>query len=135
MDDDRIWILATQEVKKIKKKHSIHPKKSVVKYRVSTNNEYREVQNRLYKIDLHSMTQSQALDFLTNQIKICYNNQIYNLLVITGKGSTNNPSVLKQELPRWLEHTDISELVLSHKFAQQKDGGTGARQVTLRKNI
>jgi DNA-nicking Smr family endonuclease len=84
-------------------------------------------------IDLHGMTVEEAYNYLSRSIKDSYLRNNRTLLIITGKGSLNKPSILQQELPRWLTVTEISNYILQYEEAKQEDGGKGAKYVVLKR--
>lgn len=91
------------------------------------------------RLDLHGMTQEQAhtrlVDFITRAHaagKRC-------ILVITGKGLSRghgeetSTGVLRQKLPLWLSMPPLRSLVLKSYPAIQRDGGTGAWYLYLKR--
>lgn len=84
------------------------------------------------KIDLHGFTQELAFKVLENFLRKSYNNNIKRVLVITGKGSSEKPSVIKLEVPRWLKYTELSKYIRSFSVAREKLGGEGAILVDLK---
>ena len=85
------------------------------------------------RIDLHGMTKDQAYSALKNFLQNARNLGKKNVLIITGKGSLLQPSVIKVEVPRWLEYTELKQYVMSYSSANYRLGGEGAIIVTLRK--
>ena len=94
------------------------------------------------KLDLHGYTQDKAYDRLINFVLSCYSNQKRCLIVITGKGSSKTPEnfweertgKLKELVPTWLNSDKLRPYILTFATAQQKDGGSGALYVLLKKN-
>jgi DNA-nicking Smr family endonuclease len=100
------------------------------------------------RLDLHGMTQAQAIQALTSFIQRCYRNQQQNLLVITGKGTkplhrTEMPDeesqkvlggALRRNLPTWLEHPELRPYIHFYTFSHPFEGKTGACYVRLRKS-
>jgi DNA-nicking Smr family endonuclease len=90
-------------------------------------------------LDLHGLTRDKAFASLKRFIHAQYQKQSRCLLVITGKGIGKNeegerlPGVLKQSLPAWLATDDLAPMILTYDKAQQKDGGSGAYYVLLRR--
>ena len=84
------------------------------------------------KLDLHGRTQDQALSELKYFIRNSYDTNKRGLLIITGKG-TSNDGVLKNQAPRWLNIPDIRSLILMFSYAKPKHGGDGALYILLRK--
>ncbi len=83
------------------------------------------------RIDLHGMTQDEAFRALTRFIATANRSGKRNLLVITGKGKISTGGILRKNLPLWLEG-DARILALTP--AAQKDGGSGAFYIRLRKD-
>lgn len=82
------------------------------------------------RVDLHGMTKAQAQQHLK---KFLLNAQLHGkewVLVITGKGSSDHKSVLRQEVPHWL---DQWSLVTCYMVAKPQDGGSGALYARVRK--
>jgi DNA-nicking Smr family endonuclease len=80
-------------------------------------------------LDLHGFSQDQAFDKLKEFVIKSFKQNHRVLLIITGKSG-----VLKQEIPRWLSLEPLASMILSLKEAKQKDGGSGALYILLRKN-
>lgn len=85
------------------------------------------------KIDLHGLTQDEAFDLLQNFFITSMRSGKKQLLIITGKGRSDKPSVLKTNVPRWLKYTQLSDFVLSCCIAPEYLGGEGAFVIKLRK--
>jgi len=85
-----------------------------------------------YKLNLHNHTREEARFELGEFLSFCVASSFRWVLVISGKGhnSENGISVLKSELPFWLDN-DHSSSVSDHCFAHEKDGGEGARYIKL----
>jgi DNA-nicking Smr family endonuclease len=84
-------------------------------------------------LDLHGYSLDQAFHVFINFITNAYKNSIREVLVITGKGSPENPSSIKLELKRWIEYTEICNFILDYKTAPAGKGGEGAVLIKLRK--
>lgn len=100
------------------------------------------------RIDLHGMRQVDAHGALTHFILSCAHNGKRCVLVITGKGgrrpSGDGPDapfmrprpedgVLRAQLPRWLAQEPLRSRIFGMEQAHQRDGGSGAFYVFLRK--
>ena len=85
-------------------------------------------------LDLHGLTQEQARQNLDLFINRSLNKGFRCLLVITGKGSISKPSVLKQNLPEWLEMAAYASSILKVTPAQPKHGGSGAFYIYLKRS-
>ena len=84
------------------------------------------------RLDLHGYTRQEAMArlqqfIITSQLRGCDW-----VLVITGKGSAENPMTLQKLLPQWLE---TIPQVNGYAMAKQRDGGAGAYYVRIRKRI
>jgi len=86
-------------------------------------------------VDLHGLTRMEANTVLDQFIEKAYSEGKRMLLVITGKGykSKYNKSVLKQELPHWLNRENLQGKILRFSTAQPKHGGDGAFYVLLKR--
>lgn len=97
------------------------------------------------RIDLHGMTQDQALAALTGFLHRAQHRHDRTVLVITGKGlklreretpggiREEEPGVLRRRLPEWLARPDLKAIVSGFAPAHARHGGGGAFYVTLRK--
>ncbi len=81
------------------------------------------------RLDLHGHTQESAHRALYAFIDGAYATGRRCVLVVTGKGK----GVLQTGVPRWLNEAPMRQKILSIQQAQQKDGGTGALYVLLRR--
>ncbi len=90
-------------------------------------------------LDLHGVIEKEAYDKVLNFIKTCYNNKKRCVLIITGKGISDEPfsekGVLRKSVPIWLSSDDIGALVLAYKNPSEALGGSGALYILLRKKI
>lgn len=84
------------------------------------------------KLDLHGYTLNNAYNILIDFIQKSVKNNKRLLLIITGKGTLNKPSVIKAEFIKWLNDLSIKEYIIYSNYAHQSDGGTGAFYVFLR---
>lgn len=88
------------------------------------------------RIDLHGMTADTAHAALTAFLLRAHADQKRLVLVITGKGRTNEEGrmgVLKRQVPHWLERPPLRQIVLQTAEAHQRHGGSGALYVYLRR--
>ena len=83
------------------------------------------LENKLFKkgkikpdgvIDLHGYSLKVGKQNLESYILKSYENNLRNILVITGKG-LNNQGVLKKEVPVWLEEKKIKNYLISFEKA------------------
>ena len=94
------------------------------------------------KLDLHGLTSEQAHRVLMPFIIKNFKQNKRLVLVITGKGEKNNDNaygssnlgVLKKKVPQWLRLQPVNDCILDFVEAHQKDGGSGALYVYLKKN-
>lgn len=98
------------------------------------------------RIDLHGMTQAQALSSLSRFLNAAKVRGDRTVLVITGKGVSTKetpteawsyreePGVLRRKLPEWLGYPEIRNLVSGYSTAHAKHGGSGAFYVTMRRS-
>lgn len=96
------------------------------------------------RIDLHGLTQDQALSALTHFLRMAYGEGYRNVLVITGKGLKQRaresepwdypeePGVLRRKLPEWLGNPTMRQWVSGYSTSHVRHGGSGAFYVTLR---
>jgi DNA-nicking Smr family endonuclease len=90
------------------------------------------------RLDLHGMTQDEAHRSLAAFLARAQLDGRRCVLVITGKGfrrllAEGEAGVLKTTVPRWLGEAPNRSRVLATAPAQQKDGGSGALYVLLRR--
>jgi DNA-nicking Smr family endonuclease len=100
------------------------------------------------RLDLHGLTQEQALSTLTHFLAMAWKDGYRNVLVITGKGAMSRtkerdhepweypdaPGVLRRKLPEWLGKPNLRQYVSGYSSAHTRHGGAGAFYVTLRVN-
>lgn len=92
------------------------------------------------RIDLHGNTQDEAHRRLNDFVLRAQSQDKRCVLVITGKGSSRGSEgemmtgVLRQKLPLWLSMAPLRGLVLKCYPAVQRDGGTGAWYLYLKRN-
>jgi len=85
------------------------------------------------RLDLHGLTRQAAEDALLGFLNRAADRGLRCVLVITGKGRAGGESVLRREIPRWLNHAAVRSRVLACVPARQRDGGAGAFYVLLRR--
>ena len=94
-------------------------------------------------LDLHGMTQEEAKHATINFIKVANKNNLKIILIITGKGISNENTnsrnknryergVLNKNLPAWLQMSEIRGYVNGYRYANQKHGGEGAYYILLK---
>ena len=85
-------------------------------------------------LDLHGMTQNKAYGALTDFISRAYDKGHRCVLVVTGKGIwREGGGVLREQVPRWLNQDPNRAKILSISYATQKDGGSGAIYVLIKR--
>jgi DNA-nicking Smr family endonuclease len=82
-------------------------------------------------LDLHGYTLYSAKQLLQKFIDNCYEKNIRNVLIITGKGQ-NNKGALKKEVPKWLSDKSFNQYVVSFNVAPSQFGGEGALLVRIK---
>ncbi len=93
------------------------------------------------RIDLHGMTLEQAHPALIRFVLNAVSHGHRMVLVITGKGSGDDPydpaprrrGVLRAQVPHWLRMPPVGQAILQITPAHQKHGGDGAYYVYLRR--
>lgn len=84
------------------------------------------------KIDLHDMTQDEALSALVSGLHRARGRNARCILIVTGKGSINHGGVLRRRLPEWLARADIRPMIARYAQAHIRHGGAGAYYVYLK---
>jgi len=82
-------------------------------------------------LDLHGYTLYSAKLLLPKFISNCYEKNIRNVLIITGKGQ-NNKGALKEEVPEWLSDKLLNKYVVNFNVAPTQFGGDGALLVRIK---
>ncbi len=123
------WLEYVKAVKKIKQ-YSIS--KKITHYKKSSHVEIYSENYVNKKLDLHGFTQDQAFTMLKKFLKEAFDNNIKQVLVVTGKGGLDNPGVIKLVVPRWLQYTELNKYVLSYSAAKQSFGGEGAILISIK---
>ena len=85
-------------------------------------------------IDLHGYTLYSAKKLLQEFISNCYEKNIRNILIITGKGQNNN-GVLKKEVPKWFSDKHFNKFLVSFNVAPKYIGGEGALLVRIKNRM
>lgn len=152
--DDKIWEMFSKNIKPLKDKNEVGrsstklqqftpQKKSILSsfetsiaspktlVKVSKKELRRvEIEGRL---DLHGMTQSEAHRTFSNYIARAWESRKKTLLIITGKGSVENPETLRKLLPLWCAENPLSVMIKSLSPAKPEHGGAGAYYIFLRR--
>ena len=96
-------------------------------------------------LDLHGKTLHEANIIIENFIKKSYDDKVYKLIVVTGKGLHSNNEkdpyvskelgILKYSIPEFVRgREDLMKIISNMSEASIKDGGTGAFYIFLKKN-
>ena len=98
-------------------------------------NRFKKVKKRKLEpdiiLDLHGYTLYSAKLSLQKFISNCYEKNIRNVLIITGKGQ-NNKGALKEEVPKWLSEKFFNEYLVNFNVAPRHFGGEGALLVRIK---
>ena len=133
MNNDNIWLDYTKSVKHIqnyKNKVFLAQKNTSNK---SPSNYYQSHFQKNSTIDLHGLTVDEAYITLKQFLQNSYLNHQKYLTIITGKGTKEKTSIIKLEVPRWLQYTELSTNVLKFEIVKNKFGEEeGAIKLTLR---
>ena len=108
--------------------------KFVLKKNKSFNRSKHFKKNKLepnISLDLHGYTLYSAKLSLKKFIYNCYEKNIRNILIITGKGQ-NNSGALKEEVPKWLSDKFLNKFLISFNAAPIHFGGDGALFVRIK---
>ena len=82
-------------------------------------------------LDLHGHTLYSAKSLLQKFISNCYEKNIRNVLIITGKGQ-NNKGALKEEVPKWLSDRLFNKYVVNFHVSPSQFGGEGALLIRIK---
>ena len=116
------------------KKRKLSNNKIVIKKEKSLNsfkNFRKKKREPDISLDLHGYTLYSAKLLLQKFISNCYEKNIRNALIITGKGQ-NNKGALKEEVPKWLSDKSFNQHIISFNVAPSQFGGEGALLVRIR---
>ncbi len=111
--------------------------RSVLKQNKSFNRSKNFNNNKLdpiISLDLHGYTLYSAKISLQKFISNCYEKNIRNILIITGKGQ-NNSGALKVEVPKWLTDKFFNKYIISFVLAPRHLGGEGALLVRIKNKL
>ena len=116
------------------KKRKLSNNKIVIKKEKSLNS-FKNIKKKKIEpdisLDLHGYTLFSAKLLLQKFIFNCYEKNIRNVLIITGKGQ-NNKGALKEEVPKWLNDKSYNHYVVSFNVAPSQFGGEGALLVRIK---
>ena len=99
---------------------------------------------KIYKFDLHGHSLDEANERVKNLIFTAYNNEIYKIVVVTGKGihskNKKNPyisedlGILKNSVPEFIKsNEELMGKINQIKEATAEDGGSGAFYIYIKK--
>ena len=84
------------------------------------------------RLDLHGLSQEQALQKLNSFIMRAVQQSFRHVLIITGKGRDGH-GILRQKVPIWLKDEPLCHYLNAISYAQPKDGGEGALYIRLKR--
>ena len=101
--------------------------------------------SKIKRIDLHGFTLDRANKTIERFINDCYQNGVYKIIVVTGKGLHSNVekdpyvskdlSILKYSVPEYIKNNlELMKKIIEIKDAEIEDGGSGAFYIFLKKN-
>lgn len=141
-------VLISKHDKKVWDKYILDFEKTAIytKEKTLTNTENYKIERNIYKnnkfknnpkifkkkglkpdstLDLHGYSLYSAKLILHKYLINCYEKNIRNVLIITGKGQSNK-GVLKKEVPKWLTDNVLSKFLIEYSIAPRNFGGEGA---------
>ena len=103
-----------------------------------------KISSKIKSIDLHGYTLEQANNTIEDFIIKSYDENIYKIIVVTGKGihsqNEKNPyvskdlSILKYSVPEYIKNNEeLMKKIIEIKDANIEDGGSGAFYIFLKK--
>ena len=101
--------------------------------------------SKIKRIDLHGFTLDRANKTIERFINDCYQNGVYKIIVVTGKGLHSNVekdpyvskdlSILKYSVPEYIKNNlELMKKIIEIKDAEIEDVGSGAFYIFLKKN-
>ena len=116
------------------KKRKLNKNKIVIKKEKSLNSfknfRIKKIEPDI-SLDLHGYTLYSAKLLLQKFISNCYEKNIRNVLIITGKGQ-NNKGALKEEVPKWLSDKFFNKYLVHFNVSPRHFGGEGALLVRIK---
>ena len=102
--------------------------------------------SKIKRIDLHGFTLDRANKTIERFINDCYQNGVYKIIVVTGKGLHSNVekdpyvskdlSILKYSVPEYIKNNlELMKKIIEIKDAEIEDGGSGAFYILLKKKL
>lgn len=85
-------------------------------------------------LDLHHHTETKAFGMLQATIEKAYLEQISEIIIITGINLKANQKtgILCQQVPRWLEYTEIATYVKSYSYLKNNEGALSIKLKRLK---
>ena len=135
--DKKVWdkyvLNFDKTVINTKENTAVNPKNYEKKINIYKNNELKNNSNFFKRrrlkpdatLDLHGYTLYSARLILHKYLINCYEKNIRNVLIITGKGQSNK-GVLKEEVPKWLTDKALRKFLIEYYIAPRNFGGEGA---------
>ena len=107
---------------------------------------YNKKKLSIKSIDLHGYSLDEANNKINDLIKDSYEKGVKKLIIVTGKGLhsqnekdpyiSKNLGILKYSVPEYIKNSDeLMSLISQIKEAENKDGGSGAFYVYLKKKL
>ena len=108
--------------------------------------EFKNKIQKLIKLDLHGFTLTEANKKISNIIKQSYSSGVRKILVVTGKGLhsqidkdpyiSKDFGILKYAVPDFIKRdNELMKMIMEIKDAENKDGGSGAFYIFLKKKL
>jgi len=108
------------------------------------NFEKKDKVKKVKSLDLHGYSLDNANKVIENFIKKSYEEKIFKLIIVTGKGlhsdNEKNPyvskdlGILKHSIPEFIKNnSELMKIILDIKEASIEDGGGGAFYIYLKK--
>ena len=135
--DKKVWdkyvLNFDKTVINTKENTTVNPKNYEKKRNIYKNNKFNNNSNISKKkrlkpdaiLDLHGYSLYSAKLILHKYLINCYEKNIRNVLIITGKGQSNK-GVLKEEVPKWLSDNVLRKFLIEYYIAPRNFGGEGA---------
>tara|TARA_Y100001970_G_C13959358_1_gene712352 strand:- start:124 stop:615 length:492 start_codon:yes stop_codon:yes gene_type:complete len=122
-----------------KKRCTLNTKDKKIKSSLYKDNKYKNSSKTLKKrglkpegvLDLHGQTLYSGKIILRKYLINCYEKNIRDVLIITGKGQ-NKKGVLKEEVPKWLDDNILKKFIINYEIAPKHFGGDGALLVRIK---
>ena len=101
---------------------------------------------KIIRYDLHGYSLDQANKEIKNLIHASYNNHVFKIIIVTGKGLhsenekdpyvSKNLGILKYSVPDYIKkNTELMSKIFNITDAEIQDGGSGAFYIFLKKKL